>query len=67
MTKKRTTMTVFLVYDENTHNDGYSMNHGIFATNKLAEEFIETGFTEYSNADEMRENAQIESFVVDGI
>jgi hypothetical protein len=54
---------VYLVYDENSHNDGYAMNHGIFATEELAKEFIKIGFDDYDeDKEELQENAQIEEF-----
>lgn len=57
-------MKVYLVYDEYSHNDGYAMNHGVFATSKLAEDWVEntSEFDNYSDGEERRANCEIEEF-----
>lgn len=54
-------MKVYLVYDEYSQNDGYAINHGVFATYELANEWIETS---EDLDDEERETCDICEFEV---
>lgn len=50
-------MKVYLVFDEDSQNDGYACNYGVFKTKELAKKFIRKELE-----DEEQENAQIEEF-----
>lgn len=49
---------VFIVYDEGSQTDGYTLIHDVFSTREKANDFIELMEEDYSS--ELKENAVIE-------